>query len=300
MEPELDPQIQHVLEEIAAHPGARLFRLRSRKEGLFGDAPASATSSLWTRAERHLLAVHRSEVARLLFDAATLRLLSSRSTGRHLCLRLPNGTGREAPDRGDLEARSRRERGCMVDGTSDAMALVSRCFGKSDSPTAVELTMAALRIAPTDATRLLLGTALHFEDGDLAGKDYVLSGVLAGWPSPMVRSCTWQNLGLTRVLQGRWPEALECFASASLAVDRAALPAANWLWVSVRLDRSEDGLEAARLLASADDPLAIDAFLSWHGRTQAAPVDPSVPRSRVPRWVEDLPDPARSIAHAVA
>ena len=300
---EMDPAIRELLEEIAADPSSALFRVPTGPVKLQREDVARSPSTLWSRAERHLLDVHRAEVAHLLFDACQLRLLADATASAHLCTRLRKGLDNQGPDQALFGRRLLDETHCPeFDPTLADCNLLAQCMGGGPSPSAVDLASASLRLVPCDAARISLGSALHFERNDLPSKQYLLSQVLVARSAPLLRCSAWQNLGLTQVVQGRWEDALESFAAACSTIEGAGLSAANWFWVALRLGHSEIAIEAARLLEAIDDPPSVDAFLAWYRRTQAPAADdrPPATRVRVPQWIESLPNHARRIAHAVA
>jgi tetratricopeptide (TPR) repeat protein len=151
--PEIAPEIRGLLEEIVANPRSaiKLAPRRALRTWFDTGETVRASDVTRTKAERHLVEVHREELAALLCEASWISywkapVLSPR----------PNGADGSLYDPTDLEPDWRRRASHEVDatsGSSSGIDLLRQCLDGIQHQQARPLAEASLGLVPSDKTR---------------------------------------------------------------------------------------------------------------------------------------------------
>ncbi|MFN0242646.1 MAG: hypothetical protein ACKVWV_07105 [Planctomycetota bacterium] len=163
----LDADFEALLREVAANPRSSLLRVERPRmlPELFDERVhlGSQRAGL-TSAERHLLQVHRGEVAWLLREACMIKLIEGPRNRRYVSPY--SGPGKK------VELLSDRQLARRVDESEDAsrdsiecldgLELLQRCVADrvGEEPNVAELATASLRLEPSDQARLMVGLDL--------------------------------------------------------------------------------------------------------------------------------------------
>ncbi len=271
----LDPEVEALLQEIAADPRSSLLRVPRPKvlRGLFergsraADEPAtSARATGLTSAERQLLLVHRCEVAALLREACVLRLFEEPRAAEEIGRDIDVRRRIEIPDEDAWRARARREMDAVTDDseTTDAYELLLRCVHPADEsrwgedassarPSAAQLATSSLRVAAHDSARICVGVDLIRRDEPRTALR-VLESVLAGAPSALHASNAHENVGWARAASGDAPAARDAYRAAALCGEPRPTPLASWLFHALDAADRPDVLDAAARLDELVEP----------------------------------------------
>lgn len=257
----IDPEVEEILLRIGADPGSALLRvprprdirgLLERRQGV------SAGAEMLTVAERHLLQVHRNEVARLLVEASRMKLIDG--PGRRVLVSPFQTASREhfRWNPTDLarhmdEIRSNR---AIQDKTGHPWILLERCvrdpFG--DSPTVTQLAEASLRLQPSDEARIQAGLDLiHL--GAPEASIRILNDVLQAPASETIRSSAENNLGVAYSFLGEMQKAHQHHVAACDVGEDSLEPWMNRLVFAIQLGLVDD----ARIAAESIDSLALES-----------------------------------------
>lgn len=197
----LDPDFEEILREVAADPDSSLLRVPRPKliRGLFDRGePVGAHEPGLTQAERHLVLVHRNELAWLLRQACLIKLVEgprnklfvSRHLSAHREVRLMSFVA--------LEERlaAERETAGSVPGGDSALDLLTAWVKNStgDVPSVSRLAAASFRLQHTDEARVMAVSELA-NGSEQRSALLVLGDVLAGHPSESVRESAWSHVG---------------------------------------------------------------------------------------------------------
>lgn len=250
----LGADVRQLLGQIALDPKSRLFRTAAPRR-LLEPGTVSDGEPFLTRAERHLLAQYRDEVAYLLRDAARTAILNERSTGTLLVRAVP---AMERPTLADAPhlARSARR---LLDSplgqpeTTAAIALVTAMATEGEQPTPEALAAAALRLVPSDTARLLYAQGLCASAQNAAARRRFLA-VASQSSNRTEVSIAWETLGLLEARSNDDGQALEAYKAAWRANPDRWGPIVWWLATASRLEAREELLEADRALASTPTP----------------------------------------------
>lgn len=248
----LDPEVIALLEEIAADPNSGLLRVPReplKKWLAFREPPVSPREPLLTRAERHLVKVHREHVARLLYDACRMTLIKDPIEGTRVHRWVTTDQPLELP----LETKWRSQVTHQLNHCSSssdlspALRLLERRGGNEIPPLASELAVASLRVAPCDETRIWLGLALHLEEQSRSAL-HAFSDVLAHHPSDLNKALARANCGFVYFGLGDYGQAIEW--SRAAASHRSDIPVAllNWFTASLHVGNTQEAYAAATRL----------------------------------------------------
>lgn len=251
----LGPDLERLLFEAAADPRSQLLRAPRpvRVEGLFerqGVLRPSATGL--TNLDRHLLAVHRAEMAELLLRGCDA-LLSEDNEARlrvHRCEGALQDREFEAWD--DLARDARvfpdlpEAREPVPDGRRIVLALAG-CATDESKPSLTRLALAAHRLQPSSRAMAWVGfdQALHDQD---ATAIRVLSDLLAHCSTLETASASLANLGMAHSNLGRYPEACRAYRSSFERDSTRVTALVGWLHYAIQSGAAEEARRAARIL----------------------------------------------------
>jgi tetratricopeptide (TPR) repeat protein len=253
----LDPEVEHLLREIAADPRSSLLRV-SRSASLTGllerSAPVSPNASGLTSAERHLLAVYRSELVYLLGSACLLRFYSDPGRAISLHKSVTVEQPMTVPD--SVEWRSR----CLAalsanKGYPDVSHILERCIadGTFRSVSIAEIAATALRIQPCDPIRIYAGFDLA-QRGQWHSALNVLRAVLAGPATRLDASFAWEDIAFVHAQLDQYGEAILAAQKAAHLEPGRVEPFMNWFFNACMAGSTEE----ARTAAVAIDELIDD------------------------------------------
>lgn len=211
------PEVEEILREVASDPRSSLLKI-SRPEHLRGHFERYSnvgphTAGL-TVAERELLQVHRSEVARLLGDMCRTRLAADTVTV-HQSLSVDRKVRIYSESELKAHVEEIEARGDLSD--AGIGGLLERCVaGSHRAPSVVEIATAMGRLEPTDTARVLAGMGMTTHDRPRAALD-LYRVVLAGRPSRVMASQTWDNVARAFSLLGDSDQALSASLEACYA-----------------------------------------------------------------------------------
>lgn len=197
----LSPEVQEVLREVAQRHGSALLRVE-RKDLLRtvtrNEALVHATSSGLSVAERHLVQVHREEVAHALRAAAYHRLVLGPEPPAFVVDGSIASIRQQVPRAADVRMlASEAVRSLPLAAVHpEESSLLDLCASPDSDlwPTAGRLAAAAHRLVPTDATRIYASLDLRRE-GRLHSAMLSLQTVLTSRGSTHHRVVAWTNLG---------------------------------------------------------------------------------------------------------
>ncbi len=246
------PDLEQVLLDIAEDPKAKLLRIPTSGELVRAvrDEPVGLTAAGLTEAERHLLQVHREEVAYLLRQRCLIELY----------------TQEDAADKWDrnltvnrrLEFLEENEWRAQVDSTPpgfddpplrEGHDLLTGCL---TSPPAARIRVMHLARVSTRLT-LVDQAVAHIAMDLMSSKRWrdAAEGyrdALRMNPMPLTSACCLEGLGVSLFCLDRLEEALEAFRLAvQICPDRSSA-LMNCLAVSVFLGDRESALDASRRL----------------------------------------------------
>ncbi len=251
-------EIDSLLKEIAADPSAVLLRNAGRARFLDGedlDPPISPRMAGLTHAERHLLRVYREDLAELFLAATNEAFLSDERNA-------PTFSAFDGHDR----AIPRIAREALLEGAHalqdgiDREDLHPQVRGVFDAirggigrkrPSAKQLSLAALRVLPTDSARNLLVQALRLERS-WRPASRIIGSILQRSPSSLARARALIARGHFQLILGDLSAALDSFGAAMRETAFVGLAAMNALTTALRLGRGDGCSEAARVI---DDEL---------------------------------------------
>ncbi len=197
--------------------------LRELSKGSDPHARRAAASPLWgarsttpglAKLERHLLAVHREELAWLLSAACRAALLASPRLKHHIDGQV-DLTRRVQPvvrRRWNARCSGLLERAAEETDLDYAMRLVALAAGAPRFPglRATRLSVAAADVLPSPETRLLHGVALAAENQPVEAHQ-VLGKLLGDGPNALQHSYAWEAIGHMRSRAGDLGAAAEAY-----------------------------------------------------------------------------------------
>ena len=198
----LDPEFEELLREVASDPDSSLLRVPrpKRVRSLFDrGAPVGNLEAGLSTAERHLLQVHRNELAWLLRQACLLKLVEGPrnrlyvtryiAADREVRLIRPRRMRRLA-ERHQAESRH------FPEGV-DACALLDRCVEDplGNEPDVGALAAASFRLQRTDDARIMAAMELAYGSGQRAALE-ILHDVLSTDPMPNTWPSVWSHVGV--------------------------------------------------------------------------------------------------------
>lgn len=211
------PEVEAILREVAADPRSSLLKVSrpTHLRGLFERYPSVGpqTAGL-TATEKHLLQVHRNEVARLLGDVCRSRLIAT--DGLRISTSLT--VDKDVPIYTEDELRRRAEELREAEAVKELRVeqLLERCVSGDarHRPSVAELAAAMARVEPSNAARVLAGLDLTARGKPRAALD-LYQVVLARYPGSEMESLTWDNAAHAWDLLGREEVAFQASTRAS-------------------------------------------------------------------------------------
>ncbi len=291
----IDPEVRLLLEQVVKDPSSTLTRFPERGFGgwLRSREPLSGDEHFLTRAEKHLIRVHRESVAFLLYQGCQRSVLSGPSAAIALCRKLKPDLEVSPPEKQDLSTQASRE----LDSSSNALGRdLLMALSTSLSPTGVSLAAASLALVPRDETRIWLGLAFLTE-GRLRPSRQCFLETLAGRPGTLNRSLAFADLGFIELVSARLQEAWEDYHRAADTDEQLPLALTGWMNTSLLTGNRRDLLEAAWCLQNVSTESSLgecrsgieSIFTNWlrHGAGSS--------RLNLERVWEELPPAARHI-----
>lgn len=159
---EIAPEVRGLLEEIVADPRSSLRLVPRSPLRLWFDRGESLRTAdiAQTRAERHLVEVHREELARLLREAATIAYWKAPEFG-HFPNDEEGGLLDPSKNEPSWQVRAGRFR-ASCRGVGDT-GMLSHCLSGIDAQKGHELAKASLALAPNDTARYCLAALVPSE-----------------------------------------------------------------------------------------------------------------------------------------
>jgi tetratricopeptide (TPR) repeat protein len=257
----LDPEVEHILQEVARDPRSSLLRVERPKviRGLLEREPTVgvATAGL-TSAERHLVQTRRSETAyalrvlclhAILADPRSKNLISRQAAAgeKELAALLSNFR----------RAWAANEQDHLQDLGDDAHAARKAVAGTFDAiPDVLQLTTLAQRLEPTDFGRVYAANWFQLESQHRSAVGLLLN-VMSFPESRVMSAVVGTNLGLAYHRLGDYERSLAWYRKASEFLANHVPGVVGRLLVSIQLGSSEEAVASARLLDdlnSSDSP----------------------------------------------
>jgi hypothetical protein len=266
----LEPEVDALLREVAADPRSILLRV-PRKHALpilfRDDSDVGPMTAGLATIDRHLLAVHRSEVAELLRKVCLMRLLESQR-GRICVSRYETADCEVLSPRlpelrqQALRGRSSRVRSDLALTGLDA-ALESLRGPTDDLPAVTDLASLSYRLHPTHDARILAAMDLSQRDSSREAVRLLLL-VLKNHPSRVTAATAADNLGFAWNELGKLDRA---FSSVKAALEYAGdrvTTCMNRLAFGIQLGDEHDILESDRRLRELISPAhpAVEFFMT--------------------------------------
>lgn len=296
----LDPEVEGILRELAADPRSTLLRTPrpTSIRPLFDEAAArSSVEAGRTAAERELLDVWRARVAFHLREASLLRLFEEPETETYIGREGPRGELIETadPERLEADARDARDDDSLDVESLHGLELVVRCVqgAGDDRPSAAQLAAASLRLVPHDSARSYVAQELLMRDESRTALR-VLQNILAGAPSPYMRSIAWENSGWALSNLDDHAGAAQAYEVAAQLGPARSVPHLSWLFKAVLLGRTDDARRAARLVEEINGsghPSVESWFSGIRGRRRAGRWSPSAESRTVRSALESSAGP---------
>jgi hypothetical protein len=264
-----DPEFEAILRDVAADPRSSLLRVkRPHKLGELFDAysPISAHATGLTSAERHLVQVHRNEVAWLLRQACLIKLIEG-PTSRQFVSRY-TAPGKEvrllASAEMEQRVREQREQAEGPDECADGLELVSRCVAHQfgEMPSIAELATAAFRFESTGQVRLIVGLDLALRS-EPRGSLSLMRHLLMHEPTGRDAVRAWEYVALSLAELGDLVGAHDSLKQAAGLGVSGALNCLPRFVLELQMGMKNEVLESSREmdgLLSANEPV-VDWFV---------------------------------------
>jgi tetratricopeptide (TPR) repeat protein len=253
----LRPEVEAILREVAAQPGSSLLRA-SREQAprafLAASAEVAGNESWLSRAERHLAAVHREEVAHALRQAAWFRLANAGSGRERMNTVLSATRAIPVPARRDVASQAGRalQSAAWIDVGFDVQELLEALVRPESAVAASPLALlqAAHRLVPNVRARVLAGSALAITQRRSAALEVLSAAVTSTLPDEQL-AVAWSNLADVLDELDRPEDALRA-ASRGLALSPDLVPGLSGaLWYALRCGRPAVAIAHARELDRA-------------------------------------------------
>ncbi|MEQ1735638.1 MAG: tetratricopeptide repeat protein [Rhodoglobus sp.] len=209
----LQPEVEEILRELAKRPGSALLRVPRKdvvRTVLERDTMVHARSAGLSAAERHLVQVHREEVAFALRQAAYYRLAADSERSKLIAdqsfasirSRIPS-LGAVRAEASEVVAELRRGRG---DG--ETLEILESCIAPDPTvwPTAGQLAATAHRLIPSNTSRVYMSLDLRSGGQDLAALAPLRCVIQVGGSSAET-AVAWSNLADALVSLGQYEKA---------------------------------------------------------------------------------------------
>lgn len=270
-----DPEVDGLLREIAADPRSSLFKFGAPRNPMSWaeyTEPLSPWTPDLTTAERHLLRVHRADVAQLLRERWGIELIL-RPPGRvHIVV----GESAQEPgakvfaERWREKAHGQPE---LVPGTQGDLLLRMGERAPLGTEDLSELVHTAMRLDPSNCSRIYLAQD-SVRRGELRSARTVLAQVLSTEPDPSLAVHGWMGIAQIESMRGNLRNARDLYDSGVKASPGFLVGMASSILLSAQVGDREALLSKGRALdelGPAHDP-ALDAFVAGEARTRAAGV----------------------------
>lgn len=249
-----DPELEGLLRELAADPRSQLLRLprpRTLPQLLARPDLVRPTHTGLTKAERHLLHVHRDELANVLRRACLMRFFSdperaiylNRSIDAHTQIQV------ETPEQWRARARDTLADLRRSPDPLEGIALVEACLRPDTerSVTITQLARASMLLQPTDTADSYVGLDLLLSDRFAEGAS-VMEGVLARPSTRVIRSCALEALGHASSQSGDTASACMLYRAASDECLERPSASVGWLASALQAGLKAQAIEAGARL----------------------------------------------------
>ncbi|MEW6074231.1 MAG: hypothetical protein AB1726_16760 [Planctomycetota bacterium] len=258
LEPALDPALEEVLADIARDPRASLFHTTPRQLalGLRGHIPCvSSRQAALTAAERHLLDVHREEVAWLLYKACQHRLLREGRGALAVHEHLGNNKRITLPT---AATYSRRAEAATLSSEADRTSSISIAIRRlpahlQDTIDPTFLALTSLRLVPRDETRIWLALC-RLTQAQYAPAISMLDSVLCHHTTALNQALCHFNHAWIAWAMGRTGRAKDLYSLAAAEEELTVMPSAYRLCIAVLTTDTTLAMMTARLLDDAAWP----------------------------------------------
>lgn len=257
---ELDPNLEEVLRDIAADPRSRLFQTTPRQLalGLRGNIPKiSSRQAALTAAERHLVDVHREEVAWLLYKACQRGVLDKKCSTLGVHRWISKNESVHALSENELRGQAERIQRTPPSNALDRRAEV---FQRSQSlefdfhaPDLRRLAHDSLALVPRDETRLILAMALIQEDS-FAEALHSLRWVLGNHPRAFNSYAAHADCALICWRCQSLEPAIAHYRRANRVNPETAIPLCYMLSLAIELQNEQLASKTAEMLADLGTP----------------------------------------------
>lgn len=260
MLPTADPEVEALLREVASDPRSKLLRLPRATDPRVAFEPdprIASTAAGLTVAERHLLEVHRSDIADLCRDAFMHALFRHPRGKLYFPREDAENRAIEYPGREDVDARAEvlgadffHEEGTVWGRLGRSQSSASLRYWDENPKLMATI---ALRLHPSGAARIRLGIALLVE-GEGMGAKAVWSRVLRHSIGSDVHVYCHANLALLYGLQGKFQSAARHRVAALQLRPRSSVLAWAVFLDALRLGDSSFALSAAKTVEECVPP----------------------------------------------
>jgi len=302
----LAPELEEILRVVGSDPDSNLLRVpRPRRIRSLFDRESPPSETGLSSAERHLLRVHRHELAWILRQLCIARLIDGPESrdfeSRHIT------ADRSVALPGPHELRDRADCGCVpVEGADCAAsrrlieAVVRDPLG--GTPTVGELASTSFALEATDEARVLIAIELAQGAGPRSAL-LVLGELLSRNPDRSVAASAWTHVGLAHAKLGNFAPALEAYRTLCRLDEEVLFGWIGAVLMSLQLGDEASALEAAAGLdeRAGAGSIAVaewtEALTRRRARSEWKPT-PAAP-ALVTRIAGRLGDPSRRLAHAL-
>jgi hypothetical protein len=273
-----DPELEGLLREIAADPGSRLLRLprASRPQDLLAiPEPVTRARAGLSLAERHLIEVHRDELAQLLRSACLIRFFRDpqKSVSLNSCAVAGLSILVEDPD----EWRSRSQKTLsdirQSSNTLGGLELIESCLqgDQLDDVTVTQLAQASLIFQPSDTAEAYVGLDLVLA-GNTTPAINMMETLLSGTMSSLVRSCVLENLALAYSSKNDIITARSAYYQAIHACPNRPSAYVGWLLTALQSASRQASLRASRTVDEEcrGSPYVVSDLASRYQRQRAS------------------------------
>lgn len=240
-----DPEVEALLREIAADPNSSLLRVTRPQavKGLFERTErVSPGMTGLSSAERHLVQVHRNEVAHLLREVCRWRMMNDPASKANFSP-YNGATETKHSSLKEFEDAARSlERNEPDPDSHSALQLIKECIGEQGVHVS-SIASASQRLEPHDASRIYIGLDLAFR-GKPHSAIRVYKSVLDDCVEPAMRSSAWANAAVAYELLGMNEMMVGCTSQSALASDNPT-SASEWLFGALLLEDKAGALAAS-------------------------------------------------------
>lgn len=254
---ELHPEVEEILREVAAQPGSVLLRVPRGRElrTLREDASlASPTDSALSRAERHLVAVYREEVAFALRQAAWYRMVTDGPRAQLVYTRVTPTRQLAVPSRKGVASSATLAlafHGETRDHSDVTKVLEHLAHPSADSPDAAIFMLAsAHRLVPSVRGRILAGSAYALDQQTYAASSCIVDSIKCIGLADLRAICL-NNLAHVLDEAGRCDTALSMARAAARLLPGFIPAEATRLGISIRLGIASEAQDAIVALEEA-------------------------------------------------